>query len=454
MNGHPPDAKPGEEVEPTRTRGAVYGSADEPSKGNEVRVRRLLEYDGPDSTVYALARFAAEAVVAALPDAALEEHEVLMDTKLADALLVEEALDDLAELEPELAEAVRSAAAALRAARFYDVEATLAEAERSRADTGIREKVRNARAETALLRDDAAAAAEHYVAGAKYLEAEEDGSESREATMLFRSRAVGRLIRHADTFGGDGGWIDGAMELCNANIRYRDTHVWNQGARQMDAGAAQLSAGRVKAAPEALDLFLGAEYSFRIASWHFDKGRFPGDWAAAQSARGLAQAHFCFRYEEARGKPPPEGSWSGAEDCYRSAMDVQLDGWPVRWAKTRINLGYLLVHRGRAEGAETGERWLRQAVEDCRGAQQALRADVETDVWVDAQQIIAEALLELAELARPEDATNHLLQATLELTTAKDVLAGEPDGELTFEKAGVDRLMARLERLTARLGGA
>ena len=69
---------------------------------------------------------------------------------------------------------------------------------------------------------------------------------------------------------------------------------------------------------------------------------------------------------------------------------------------------------------------------------------METDVWVDAQQILAEALLELAEMAPPEEAMNHLLQAMVELTTAKDVLAGAE--ELPFEKAGVDRLMARLER--------
>ncbi len=432
----------------------MYRLPDEPSKGNGARIRRLLERDAPDSTEYALARFAAEAIVAALPDAALEEHEALMDAKLVDALLVEDALDDLAGLGPELAKVARAAADALRDARFDDVEATLAEAERFHADAGMSVRVRTARAETALLRGDATAAARHYVGGASYLEAEDDGSESREATMLFRSRAVGRLIRHADTFGGDGGWIDDAMELCNANIRHSDTHVWNQGARQMDAGAAQLSAGRLKAASEALDLFLGAEYSFRIASWHFDKGGYPGDWAAAQNARGLAKAHFCFRFEEAMGKPPPEGSWTGAEDCYRSAMVVRLDASPVQWAKTRINLGYLLAQRGRAEGGEAAERWLRQAVEDCRGAQEALRPDVETDVWVDAQQIIAKALLDLAEVARPEDATNHLLQAMVELTTAKDVLAGEPDGELPFEKARVDRLMARLERLTARLDGA
>ena len=264
---------------------------------------------------------------------------------------------------------------------------------------------------------------------------------------LFREY-VRQLV--ADTFGGDGGWIDGAMELCGANIRHRDTHVWNQGARQMDAGSAQLSAGRLKAAAEALDLFMGAEYSFRIASWHFDKGGFPRDWAAAQNARGLAKAHFCFRYEEATGRPPPEGSWTGAEDCYRTAMDVHVDASPVQWAKTRINLGYLMVHRGRAEGGEAGEMWLRHAVDDCRGAQEALRADVERDVWVDAQQIIAEALLELAGIVQQEDAEAHLFQAMVELTTAKDLLAGE---ELPFAEAGVDRLMARLERQAARLGG-
>ena len=422
--------------------------------GDAARIERLLENDDLGSADYALARFAAESVVVMDSGTTLEEHEALMDARLHEALLVQDAIEELTELDAGTRAEMDAAASAFREARFNDADSALAEAEGLSADAATQARIRSVRAEAALVRGDPATAAAYYATAADILVATEDGPESREETMLFRSRAVGHLIRHADMFGGDGGWIDDAMELCYANIRHRDTHVWNQGARQMDAGSAQLSAGRLKAAPEALDLFLGAEYSFRIASWHFDNGRFPSDWAAAQNARGLAQAHFCFRFEEAMGKLPPEGSWIGAEDCYRSAMDVLLDAWPVRWAKTRINLGYLLVHRGRAEGGEAGERWLRQAVEDCRGAQQALRADVETDVWVDAQQIIAEALLELAELARPEDATNHLLQAMVELTTAKDVLAGEPVGELTFEKAGVDRLMARLERLTARLGGA
>ncbi|MDE0056337.1 MAG: hypothetical protein OXP28_11335 [Gammaproteobacteria bacterium] len=88
-------------------------------------------------------------------------------------------------------------------------------------------------------------------------------------------------------------------------------------------------------------------------------------------------------------------------------MEIRADASPVQWAKTRLNLGYLLGHRGRTEGGEAGEKWLSQAVEDCRGAQVALRADVETDVWVEAQQIIAEALLDLAEAVPREDATNH-----------------------------------------------
>ncbi|MXY56213.1 MAG: hypothetical protein F4029_17480 [Gammaproteobacteria bacterium] len=70
---------------------------------------------------------------------------------------------------------------------------------------------------------------------------------------------------------------------------------------------------------------------------------------------------------------------------------------------------------------------------------------------MDAQQILVEALLELAEMAQPEDATNHLLQAMVELTTAKDVLGATE--ELPFEKAGVDRLMTRLERQAAQVGG-
>ncbi|MXY57993.1 MAG: hypothetical protein F4Y41_16620 [Gammaproteobacteria bacterium] len=413
------------------------------------RIDKLLQYDDPASPEHAMARFAAETVVAQVPGATLEEHEALMDARLQNALVAQDAAEALAKTGAAIQADAAAAATAWREARCAEAQTVLAAAEESTVDGPTRARIRSVRAQAALVRGDALAAAGHYVAGAGYLEAE--GPETEE-TMLFRSRGVGHLIRHADLFGGDGGWIGDAMELCNANIRRRDSDTWNKGARQMDAGSAQLSAGRLKAAPEALDLLMGAEYSFRIASRHFDQGGFASDWAAAQNARGLAQAHFCFRYEEATGKPPPEGSWTGAEDCYRAAMDVRVNESPVQWAKTRINLGYLQLHRGQTEGGEAGAKRLRQAVEDCRGAQEVLRADVETEVWVDAQQILAEALLELAGMVPPEEAMSHLLRAMAELTTAKDVLADAED--LPFEKAGIDRLLARLERQTARLGGA
>ena len=430
-----------------REAGDGGGSSDSAS-----RVNRLLEHDDPASSEYPLARFAAAAVVAEAPNASLEEHEALLDARLEDALAVQDAAGELAVVFPAIERQAEAAERALGDARFDDGDAQLRLAEESGVDATTRARIRSVRAEAALVRGDAAAAAEHYGAAASHLESvAENGSEDRERAMLLRSGAVGRLIRHADTFGGDGAWIGGAMELCNANIRHRDTHPWNRGARQMDAGSAQISAGRLTAAPEALDLFLAAEYAYRMAGEHFDRDRLPTDWAAAQNGRGLAKTHFCLRYEEATGERPPEGSWVEAENRYRSAMEVQRDVGAVQWAKTRINLGYLLVHRGRTEGGEGGREWLRRAVDECRGAQEALRADVETDLWVDAQQIMAQALLEAAEIAPPDDAMKHLLQAMVVLTTAKDVLAGD---ELTFAEAGVDRLMARLERQAARLGSA
>ncbi len=403
--------------------------ADEHADDSAERVDRLLEHDDPDSEDYALARFAAEKVVADLPDAMFEEHEVFMDAKLDEARLVEDAIDRLAVLDSAVGGTAEAAMNALRHGRFEDVDAVLGESEESREDPEVRVCVRSARAEAALVRGDATAAADHYVAAASYLAVEENDPESREEAMLFRSRAVGRLIRHADTFGGDGGWIEPAMELCYTNIRNRDTHEWNRGARQMDAGSAQLSSGRLKDASTALDLFLGAEYAFRIASQHFGRDRFPGDWAAAQNGCGLAQAHFCFRFREGTGRAPPEGSWTGSEDSYRSAMEVQWEtGRSVQWAKTRINLGYLLVHRGRAEGGEAGQEFLRQAVEECRGAQSALTPEID-----------------------PDDAMNHLLQAMVELTTAQDFLWEE---DLPLREASVERLMARLQRQTERVGEA
>ncbi|MXY56212.1 MAG: hypothetical protein F4029_17475 [Gammaproteobacteria bacterium] len=333
------------EVRPAVPSAAGTAADNEDSSDYASRVEKLLAYDDPGSPEYVMARFAAETVAAEVPVATLEEHEALMEARLQDALLAQEAAEDLGMTDTAIRAQAEAAASALREGRFNDADSALSVAEHSGVGNATQARVRSVRAEAALVRSDVVGAAEHYIAAAGSLRALETDPESQEETMLFRSRAVARLIRHADTFGGDGGWIDGAMELCNANIRYQKTHVWNQGARQMDAGSAQLSAGRLKAEREALDLFLGAEHSFRIASWHFDEGGFPRDWAAAQNGRGLAQAHFCFRYKEATGKPPPEESWAAAEDCYRAAMDVHMDARPMQWAKTRINLGYLLLHR-------------------------------------------------------------------------------------------------------------
>ena len=145
-----------------------------------------------------------------------------------------------------------------------EADAALAELENSQGvaeavSTKICVSARQARAEAALFRGDAVAAAMHFVCAAGYLPTAKEDPYDHEKTMLLRSRAVGRLIQHADTFGGDGGWIEDAMKLCAENTRYRHTHVWNQGARQMDAGNAQLAAGRLNDTSEALDLFLHTE---------------------------------------------------------------------------------------------------------------------------------------------------------------------------------------------------
>ena len=418
--------------------------------GGSVRIERLLAHHNPDSADHALVRFAAEKVVADLPDAGFEEHEVFLNAKLDEARLVEVSLEKLAALGSAMEEPAETAADALRLARFDDMDAALANAESAGAEPAVRVAARSARAETALLRGDSTLAAAHFVAAAGYFK-EEDDLESQKETRLFRSRAVGRLIQHADSFGGNGDWIDDAMDLCDANIRCGDTHPWNQGARQMDAGQAQLSAGRLKDGYEALDLFMAAEYAFRIASWRFGKDRFPEDWAAAQNARGLANAQFCFRYEEIVGEPVPEGGWKSSEVYYIYALEVQWEaGLSLEWAKTRINLGYLLARRGRAEGGEAGRRFLNQAVDHCRGAQQALRPDIEGAVWVDAQQILAEALLDLADID-PVQARDHLRQAKVELTAAQDFLASE---DLPLLSVRATRLMERLQREKEGLGEA
>lgn len=412
-----------------------------PVESSAARVDRLLTLEDFTSTNHTLGRFAAEKIVADLPDAAFEEHRVLMGTKLRAVQIAQSAIEYVATLDPAMEGLVEAAIDALRQVRFDDIEVTLADAENSHADSEVRLWVRSARGQVALVRGDTTEAAAHFVVAADYLEHEGADHESREQAMLFRSRAVGRLIQEADIFGGDGEWIDDAMKLCNENTKNRDTHPWNQGARQIDAGSAQRSAGRLKNGKEALDLFLAAAEAFRIASQRFGKNLFPVDWAAAQNNRGLAMADYCFRCKAITSQVAAADAWVLAEECYLSAMEVQLDAVEsVPWAKTGINCAYLLVHRGRAERGESGQEFLQRAVERCRDAQQALLGETEADTWIDAQLILAEALLDLADVDQ-HNAQRHLSQAEVELTTAQDFLAGK---DLPLRVVRLEQLMIRL----------
>ena len=67
--------------------------------GDAARIERLLENDDPGSADYASVRFAVESVVAVFSAAMLREHEVLIDVRLREALLVQDAINELAELD-------------------------------------------------------------------------------------------------------------------------------------------------------------------------------------------------------------------------------------------------------------------------------------------------------------------------------------------------------------------
>lgn len=348
-----------------------------------------------------------------------------------------------------MARTAEAAASALRESRFEDLEVTLADAENSAVDADVRRSVRAVRGEAALVRGQATQAAAHFVAAADYMKREESGPESGNEAMVFRSRAVARLVRHADTFGGDGAWIGDAAKLCYANIRIRNTDLWNRGARQMDLGNAQLSAGRLKTGNEALDLFAAAKDAFGIASGHFGRDRFPVDWAAARNGLGLAMAHSCFWYEEATGEPERPGRWTFAAQRYAAAMEAQWEaGETLQWAETRINWGYLLLRRGRAEGGRSGLEFLDRAVGLCRGAQRAINPDA-AGVWVNAQLTLAETLLELARIDRLA-AEKHLSQAAVELRLAQDFLSYD----LPLMVARTKRLMVRLQEQMEGVGEA
>ena len=463
----------------TQDRPGRSAQVDGPREGTAARVERLLALEDPTPADHALAglrsgkkhgrltaremqpdcehqrrpgklvRFAAAKIVGDRPDAGFEEQALLMRAKLREARLVERALARFPKVDSASVQAADAASDALREARLEDVEAVLEDAESRTADAAVRLSARSVRAEVAMVRGDAAQAAAHLAVVADYLEEGEEYPGSDEDAMLVRSRAVGRLILHADTFGGDGGWIGDAMKLCDANVRLRGTSRWNRGARQMDAGAAQLSAGRLKAGAEALDLFIAAARAFRIASWCFGRDRFPADWAAAQNARGVANARFCIRHKEVTGRVAPAEAWTLSEECYASAMEVRKEeGESEPWAKTRINWAYLLLHRGVAAGGDAGKQHLRRSIDFCRDAQQAVGPDVALDTWVAAQYILVEALLELAQNDR-DGAEGHLSQATKEMSVAQDVVSGE---DIPPGVADRDRLTARLQREVARIG--
>lgn len=124
-------------------------------------------------------------------------------------------------------------------------------------------------------------------------------------------------------------------------------------------------------------------------------------------------------------------------------MDVQREaGLTVPWAKTGINLAWLLVHRARESEGEAGREFLQRALDNCREAQLALRPEVDGEVWIDAQLIIVEALLDYADI-EADDARTRLVQDMAELTTAQDFLTGE---DLPLQDARAARLTERLQR--------
>ena len=278
----------------------VDNDMDERRDGSAITVDSLLDGCTTDDVESALLEAVAAQVLAEHPDDSLVRCQMYMGGRLEDIASVQAAIERLSTFDQVDATLLASTNGAMRAGDLDAMQVALGLIEDSivrgqKADTDVLVAGRVARAETALLQGDPVVAARQFATAATYLE--QGGSEPNredEAT-LTRSRMVGRLMEYADFYGGDGGWIDDAMELCYANIRHGDTHAWNRGARQMDAGHAQLTAGKLMETPEALNLFLQAEYAFRIASSHFGKETFPGDWAEAENARGLAFAHCCFR---------------------------------------------------------------------------------------------------------------------------------------------------------------
>ena len=128
-----------EQGQPER-RGRV-ARTDEPLQGDALRVERPLAHADPTSADHALVRFAADKIVAGLPDAGFEEHEVLLRAKQDEARLVAEALDRLAELDSAMDRTAEAAADALRESRFVDLEMTLADAESGTVDADVRRSV-------------------------------------------------------------------------------------------------------------------------------------------------------------------------------------------------------------------------------------------------------------------------------------------------------------------------
>ncbi|MDE0062613.1 MAG: hypothetical protein OXU72_07465 [Gammaproteobacteria bacterium] len=397
----------------------------------------------------ALLGFLADRVAADHADVTDAERQVLVACLFEDAKRVWHMIDQAVTLGRDAADLGDAAAMAFRQGDLEAVHVALALLENDpgkegsdefRRDLGI--AVREARAETAMLQGRPDEAIHHWSAGAACY-GEPKSEQDLIEVAKFRSLAVHRLMQFSEVFGGDGSWLPGAVDLCYANMREAE-NPWDAAACRMQLGGAQLTAGKLKSGTDAQQLFMDAEYTFRIATWEFDKDLFPEDWAEARNAQGLACAHLAFESIEDDAHTPGRtgGYWSLAEGYYVEALQMQADiELRLPWAKTSVNLGFLLLHRARVETGERAAECLDNAVIFCERGQEIMTREAHPSDWVGTQRIIIEALIARGDLGSSETEP-YYPRALKELNEALDFLE-TVDWPVVVEE--VERLRAMLE---------
>ena len=307
---------------------------------------------------------------------------------------------------------------AIAHADFDEAEAMLAAAEelqqteRTLAEVRKQAEIRKTRADTLLLKGDTDAAARHFEAAAEFLVP----FDRMEAASSLHGSA-NRLVEHARRFGGSG--FRRAVEIYRRNLE-----VCTQRAYPLDWAATQSALGIAlarqaerTAPPAGEELFGEATAAHRAALEVYRRDEHPENWAKTQSSLGWALVVLATR----GGFGTTQAALlAEAVLAFRAALDVQTcTEHPVESATTQDHLGYALRRMAMIainwrivgtewvmteSGRSAGAALLDEAVAAHRAALEIrTRTDLPRD-WAITQNRLGRALLEQAWLYGSEGA--------------------------------------------------